>query len=388
MAKIYISSTYSDLKEYREKVYQTLRRMQHDAVAMEDYVATGQHPPLNKCLADVAKSDLYVGIFAWRYGYIPDEENPQQKSITELEYRQAQQLGKPCFIFLLHEDAPWSRRQMDVVTGKGDRGRRIEEFRQELGKTKLVSFFKTPDELANLAGAAIHQWVRNNQVEESLGQAGKELESREQGSSKYNLGTKVYGFAPEGKDNIVISGERVEGNRIVSDRSQQTYRGERIVNMGNGNYNEKIEGDYVQGNKTENQQSVTQNIGTNTGQAQAIAAGGDVNATQQMSQGEAEELTQEQIIEILAQIKQSIENAELPKEVTTQAVKYADKASEEASEEKADKAIVVRHLERATSVIKKLDTTTGAALKLVEKLKPLVLKLTGWLGVAANHFFG
>ncbi len=39
-------------------------------IAMEDYVATDQRPT-EKCLADVAASDLYIGIFAWRYGYIP-----------------------------------------------------------------------------------------------------------------------------------------------------------------------------------------------------------------------------------------------------------------------------------------------------------------------------
>lgn len=42
MAKIYISSTYSDLKEYREGVYHALRKLGHDAIAMEDYTATDQ----------------------------------------------------------------------------------------------------------------------------------------------------------------------------------------------------------------------------------------------------------------------------------------------------------------------------------------------------------
>ncbi|HAT44311.1 MAG TPA: hypothetical protein DCS90_04335 [Ktedonobacter sp.] len=86
MAKIYISSTFADLKDYREKVYHALRQMHHDAIAMEDYVATDQRP-LDRCLADVAACDLYIGIFAWRYGYIPPKDNPEQKSITELEYR-------------------------------------------------------------------------------------------------------------------------------------------------------------------------------------------------------------------------------------------------------------------------------------------------------------
>ena len=67
--------------------------MRHDVIAMEDYVATDQRP-IEKCLADVATSDLYIGIFAWRYGYIPPEKNPDHKSITELEYRKAHSDGE------------------------------------------------------------------------------------------------------------------------------------------------------------------------------------------------------------------------------------------------------------------------------------------------------
>ncbi len=167
MTKVYISSTYGDLKEYREIVYRTLRRMGYDAVAMEDYVATGQNPPLDKCLADVAECEWYVGIFAWRYGYIPVEGNSEERSITELEYRQAEKLGKPCFIFLLDEDAPWSRKQMDAVTGDGERGDRINQLRQELGKTKLVSFFKNPDQLASLVSAAINKWEKEHSDSQS-----------------------------------------------------------------------------------------------------------------------------------------------------------------------------------------------------------------------------
>ncbi len=159
--KVYISSTYGDLINYRKAVGEALRRLGHDVLAMEDYVATGQHPPLNKCLADVDSCDWYVGIFAWRYGYIPERDNPESKSITELEYRQAEKKQKPCFIFLLHEEANWPRKQMDEVTREGERGDRINQLRQELGKTKLVSFFKSPDELASLVIAAVARWEKD-----------------------------------------------------------------------------------------------------------------------------------------------------------------------------------------------------------------------------------
>ncbi|HEY0428463.1 MAG TPA: DUF4062 domain-containing protein [Pyrinomonadaceae bacterium] len=138
MAKIYISSTYSDLKDYREEVCHALRRLGHDVVAMEDYTASDQRP-LEKCLADVDGCDVYIGIFAWRYGYIPPN---QEKSITELEFRTAAN-KKICLLFLLDDNAPWSRTQMDKDSG------RIEALRDELKRDFLVEFFSNKDELAS-----------------------------------------------------------------------------------------------------------------------------------------------------------------------------------------------------------------------------------------------
>jgi tetratricopeptide (TPR) repeat protein len=154
MARIYVSSTYSDLKEHREKVYRVLRQLGHDAVAMEDYVATDQRP-LARCLADVEACDLYVGIFAHRYGYIPERGNPDRRSITELEYRHAQTRGIPHLIFLLDLKVPWLPSWIDAFTGDGDQGTRIRAFRDELQREHLVSFFSNADELAQKVSVAV-----------------------------------------------------------------------------------------------------------------------------------------------------------------------------------------------------------------------------------------
>ena len=154
MARIYLSSTYGDLKEHREKAYGALRQLGHDAIAMEDYVATDQRP-LAKCLEDLAGCDLYVGIFAHRYGHIPDHDNPDRRSITELEYRHAQAHSIPRLVFLLDPTAPWLPGWMDAFTGDGDRGVRIRALRDELGRERMVSFFATGDELAQKISVAV-----------------------------------------------------------------------------------------------------------------------------------------------------------------------------------------------------------------------------------------
>jgi HEAT repeat protein len=152
MAQVYVSSTFLDLKECREKVRLVLRKMGHEDMAMEYYAAEDQRP-VEKCLSDVARCDLYIGIFAWRYGYVPSEVNPDDLSITEMEYRQAQKTGKKCLIFLLSETAPWPPKDIDR-----DRTR-IERLREELGqKHGTGSPFMSADELAGFVAAAVHKW--------------------------------------------------------------------------------------------------------------------------------------------------------------------------------------------------------------------------------------
>jgi tetratricopeptide (TPR) repeat protein len=155
MAKIYVSATFRDLKDYRDAVYRILRKMRHDVISMEDYVATDRYP-LQKCLEDVAACDVYVGIIAWRYGYIPDEGNPERKSITELEYEMAGRAGRARLVFLLDRDTSWPREARDAENGEGDGGQRIDALRREMERAAIVNYFGTPDQLASQVSAAVY----------------------------------------------------------------------------------------------------------------------------------------------------------------------------------------------------------------------------------------
>jgi serine/threonine-protein kinase len=147
MAKIYISSTYADLKKEREAAAKAVQRLEHQAIAMENYVASDRRP-VDKCLQDVKRCDAYIGIFAWRYGVIP---NGYDRSITHLEYEAAKQAGIPCLILLLDEDTPWPPKYM----ANGEERQKILQLRYELKQDHLVSFFKNADELSGLVSAAV-----------------------------------------------------------------------------------------------------------------------------------------------------------------------------------------------------------------------------------------
>ncbi len=152
MARVYVSSTFEDMKDCREIVLSVLRAQGHHAVGMEDYTAESSRP-LDKCLRDVANCDAYIGIFGWRYGFVPKDGNPEGLSITELEYRKAKELGRPRFAFL--QSKAGIGPLADYVTRENNQGARIEQFRQALQNELLINQFNAPEDLAVKASNAL-----------------------------------------------------------------------------------------------------------------------------------------------------------------------------------------------------------------------------------------
>jgi Domain of unknown function (DUF4062) len=137
---VYLSSTFVDLEKYRQTVGLALRKAKYDVTMMEEYVARDEVVE-RACQDDVTKCDVYVGIFAWRYGHVPDDNNPQKKSVTELEYFAAAQRQIPCLVFLLRDDAEWPKESRDADLA------RISELRTGL-KKRCAAYFTDAGSLA------------------------------------------------------------------------------------------------------------------------------------------------------------------------------------------------------------------------------------------------
>ena len=165
--KIYLSSTFEDLRDYRAAVDRVLRQMGHDVIGMEQYVAE-QSTPLERSTDDVRSADVYVVLVAWRYGYIPTHpDNSERHSITELEYTAAVGAHKTILAFLLDPQAPWPPNWIDAVTQAS--GADILRFRSLVGTKYLAGIFRTPDHLASLAATAIaRQGIKKQIVERTL----------------------------------------------------------------------------------------------------------------------------------------------------------------------------------------------------------------------------
>jgi hypothetical protein len=192
--KVYISSTYQDLVEYRAAVDRTLRRMGHDVIGMEQYVAEGSKP-VDRCKADVRTADVYVIIVAWRFGYVPGRtaSPPDPRSITEIELQEAKESGRSVLAFLLDPEAPWPPNRVDAMSGQPGGGGDVLRLRALLGTEHLAGIFRTPDDLASQVAAAVSaQGLTRHMVDRVLGEtsvATPDMDPFAQGKTNVNPST-------------------------------------------------------------------------------------------------------------------------------------------------------------------------------------------------------
>jgi Domain of unknown function (DUF4062) len=156
VARIYLSSTFVDLAPFRAALVKTLQRIRQQVDWMEDYEASEERP-LTKSLRDVGGCDLYIGLFAWRYGFMPPHDNPDHRSITELEYRHARDLSKPLRLYVLDDKAPWDASFKD---GDADlESSKIRKLRDQLTTEHTVWKFTAKDELVIRVTEDVVRWL-------------------------------------------------------------------------------------------------------------------------------------------------------------------------------------------------------------------------------------
>ena len=140
-ASVFVSSTFVDLQAYRSAVVDALHRLEAVVKGME-YFGALPDTPKDECLRIVRSSRFYIGIFGMRYGSIDPESG---KSLTQLEYEQAQKLCLPSLIYLLDEERqPVLPKHIDF----GESADKLRAFKGALRGNHVVSFFTTPEDLA------------------------------------------------------------------------------------------------------------------------------------------------------------------------------------------------------------------------------------------------
>jgi hypothetical protein len=150
--RVFLSSTFVDLTEHRKAVQDAIRQLGAIDVSMEHFGARDERPA-DECIRIVRdESDVFVGIYAHRYGYIPDGADI---SVCEMEYRAASEVPLPRFIYLVDDNQPWLPAYIDT----GSNQDHLTAFKTALKKRHICQFFGSQDQLATKVVADIGRYI-------------------------------------------------------------------------------------------------------------------------------------------------------------------------------------------------------------------------------------
>ena len=182
--QIFISSTFSDLKEERNKVMQTIMSLDCIPAGMELFPAMDeeQFEFIKRIIDDC---DYYLLIVGARYGSMDDNG----VSYTEKEYDYAVSKGIPVIAFLHHDilSLPMNKADLDAELRK-----KLEAFRKKVEAGRLVQYWKNADDLNAKVAVSLPKtikifprtgWVRANlqsnaESLQEMNELRKELEER------------------------------------------------------------------------------------------------------------------------------------------------------------------------------------------------------------------
>lgn len=139
---VMVSSTARDLPEHRKEVLDACLR-QGMFPKMMEHLPASDAEAISASLKLVDGADIYIGVFAHRYGYAPKENNPRRISITEMEYDRAVERKIPRLIFVMDKTHPLTID--DVEQGEG--AVKLKAFKDRVLAENIVNFFKSPADL-------------------------------------------------------------------------------------------------------------------------------------------------------------------------------------------------------------------------------------------------
>ncbi len=146
--RIFVSSTYLDLQEVRDRLIKSLMKAGKSPAAMEVFGARSDLP-LDSCLQELRRSDVVVLMIGAQYGSV---ESKSGLSYTHLEFREAVGCGIPVLALVLKPPAA------AVSPAKGKHPDRLKAFREEVLRGPVTA--DRVDEPNEFPGAAMAALMR------------------------------------------------------------------------------------------------------------------------------------------------------------------------------------------------------------------------------------
>lgn len=155
--QVFISSTYEDLQEERQKVQEAILSMYQFPIGMEMFSADDSEQ-WEIIRETIDTSDFYILIIAHRYGSIIKEGKDAGMSYTEKEFRYARSKGIPILAYIISDSVSVLPKNMDTEPAKI---RKLNAFKEEVKKGRIVEWWTNCDELGKKVSIALYKQINN-----------------------------------------------------------------------------------------------------------------------------------------------------------------------------------------------------------------------------------
>lgn len=171
--QIFISSTYMDLVEPRNKVIEAILKLYHFPIGMEMFSAADDEQ-WEIIEETIDSSDFYIILVGNRYGSLTKEGI----SFTEKEYDYAKKIGVPILTFIKDETLATTPQERENDPNKIQK---LQDFRLKVQENKMREVWTNSDDLAHRVSMALMKqiprknrigWIRGDSISED---ATKEL---------------------------------------------------------------------------------------------------------------------------------------------------------------------------------------------------------------------
>lgn len=154
-----ISSTFTDLEQHWLALIAALKGEGLTDVDMGNNSAKADVDVIDSSLQMVRDASAYAGLISHKYGQTPycPKRNPDRLSLTELEFNEAQRLGRPILLFIMGDAHPV--RKADVETDPENK-KKLDVFRERAKQMRPDSpvhrVYATFDSIEEFTPKAIH----------------------------------------------------------------------------------------------------------------------------------------------------------------------------------------------------------------------------------------
>lgn len=171
---IMLSSTFTDLKEHRQRATKAIEKFGYRANVMEYDGARAGANVIESSLKMVRDSAGYICVISLKYGQTPfdPDRNPDRLSITELEFNETKRLGRPIVLFIMDEEHLVRKADIESDPGKLEKLNAFRARAKRMGDRSEVErvheMFETLEQFSIAAAIAVGRLVHHLEQQGTL----------------------------------------------------------------------------------------------------------------------------------------------------------------------------------------------------------------------------